>query len=96
MFRQYFQPLKIHESFNVLVQELEDDLEIGAVTVDLDVNINFIKMMKAITYLKRPEVLFLAGATDVKIPLTDGQDILGNISLFYILGKFLILLDWQL
>lgn len=55
-------------------------------TVDLDVNINFIKIMKAITYLKRPDVLFLAGATDVKIALTDGQEILGNITriLFFI------------
>lgn len=63
----------------MLIKELIDDLEVGAVTVDLDVNINFIKLMKAITYLRRPDVLFLAGATDIKVPLTKQSEIIGKL-----------------
>lgn len=36
-------------------------------------------MMKAVTYLKRPDVLFLAGATDVKIKLIGDTEIIGNL-----------------
>lgn len=34
----------------------------------MDVNLNFIKLMKASIYMNRPEVIFLVGATDNKIP----------------------------
>ncbi|KAJ8723507.1 hypothetical protein PYW08_003419 [Mythimna loreyi] len=41
-----------------------DDPEIGAVVMDCDFKVNLPKMNKAITYLGRPEVHFLCGATD--------------------------------
>ncbi|XP_073955292.1 uncharacterized protein [Choristoneura fumiferana] len=45
-------------------QYLEDDLDIGAVVFDNDYKVNMPKMYKAQAYLRRPEVLFLNGATD--------------------------------
>lgn len=68
----------MHETFPTLLNELVDDPDIGAVTVDLDINICFMKIMRAIIYLQRPDVLFLAGATDIKVPLTVKSDIIGK------------------
>ncbi|KAL0830363.1 hypothetical protein ABMA28_002551 [Loxostege sticticalis] len=45
-------------------QYLDDDPEVGAVVCDCDFNVNLIKMHKAIMYLRRPDVLFITGATD--------------------------------
>ncbi|XP_059052963.1 uncharacterized protein LOC131847404 [Achroia grisella] len=54
------------------VQYLNDDEEIGAVVFDSDFQANLPKMYKAITYLRRPEVIFLNGATDRHIVFKPG------------------------
>ena len=43
----------------------------GAVVIDLDANINYIKMMKAVLHLKNPECLFIVGGNDVFVPFED-------------------------
>ncbi|XP_072932520.1 uncharacterized protein [Epargyreus clarus] len=59
-------------------QYLEDDEEIGAVVFDSDFKVNIPKMYKAITYLERPEVIFINGASDKYIPLKPGSLSLGT------------------
>jgi hypothetical protein len=55
------------------------DQDVGAVVIDLDVNINYIKMMKAVQHLRDPECLFVVGGIDTFVPF---QDII-------IIGEFL-------
>ncbi|GFG35743.1 hypothetical protein Cfor_05197 [Coptotermes formosanus] len=57
------------EEFKAEIQNL--DQEVGAVVVDFDANINYIKMMKAVLHLRDPQCLFVAGATDVFVPAED-------------------------
>lgn len=57
-----------------LVNCCEANHNIGAVIVDYDVNFNFVKLQKAVEYLKRPDVIFITGATETKIAV--GHDIL--------------------
>lgn len=67
------------------VQYLQDDLEIGAVVFDSDYKINLPKLYRAITYLKRPDVHFISGATDRLVPFSPGVIGLGKFALPYIL-----------
>ncbi|XP_047530943.1 4-nitrophenylphosphatase-like [Vanessa atalanta] len=60
------------------IEYLTDDEEIGAVVFDSDFKVNLPKMYKALTYLKRPEVLFVNGATDRYVPLKPGSLALGT------------------
>ncbi|KAJ8716480.1 hypothetical protein PYW07_003107 [Mythimna separata] len=46
------------------LQYMKDDPEIGAVVMDCDFKVNLPKINKATTYLGRPDVHFLCGATD--------------------------------
>lgn len=43
----------------------------GAVVIDLDANINYIKMMKAVLHLREPECLFVVGGNDEFVPFED-------------------------
>ncbi|KOB74801.1 4-nitrophenylphosphatase [Operophtera brumata] len=52
------EPLDHYEKF---VEYLKDDEEIAAVVFDSDFKINLAKIYKAVTYLSRPDVLFLSG-----------------------------------
>lgn len=61
-------PDRIDERLEELPRNFHDNEEIGAVVMDLDVNLNYVKLLKAIVYLQRPEVLFILAATDKKIP----------------------------
>ena len=45
----------------------------------MDININYIKILKALNLLKRSDVLFLVGAQDITIPLS---------SEFYLIGWY--------
>jgi hypothetical protein len=44
---------------------------VGAVVIDFDLNINYIKMMKAVLHLRNPECLFVVGGNDVFVPFED-------------------------
>ncbi|XP_023944435.2 uncharacterized protein LOC112050404 [Bicyclus anynana] len=60
------------------IEYLTDDEEIGAVVFDSDFKVNLPKLYKALTYLRRPEVLFINGATDRYVPLKAGVLTLGT------------------
>jgi len=63
-------PDKIEESYADLVKHTQDDnTDIGAVVVDLDLNLNYYKLLKALVYLQRPEVLFITSVTDKSFTL---------------------------
>ncbi|CAH0399694.1 unnamed protein product [Chilo suppressalis] len=59
-------------------QYLEDDLDVGAVVFDSDFRVNLPRLYKAMTYLRRPEVLFINGATDAYVQCKPGCLILGT------------------
>ncbi|XP_072932514.1 uncharacterized protein [Epargyreus clarus] len=61
------------DSYTEYVHYLDDDEEIGAVVFDCDFRVNMPKMYKAITYLKRPDVLFINGASDKTVSLKPGS-----------------------
>jgi hypothetical protein len=46
--------------------------------MDFDMNINYIKMMKAVLHLKNPDCLFVVGSLDVHVPAQND---------FYVIGK---------
>ncbi|XP_026319195.1 4-nitrophenylphosphatase-like [Hyposmocoma kahamanoa] len=65
------------DQYTDFVEYLAQDEEIGAVVFDSDFKINLPKLYKASTYLKRPEVEFINGATDRVVPLQRGLMALG-------------------
>lgn len=54
------------------------DPKVGAVVIDIDVNLSLAHLMKAKCYLEQnPNCLFIAGATDHIIPLGSSKDVIG-------------------
>ncbi|EFA02139.1 Pyridoxal phosphate phosphatase-like Protein [Tribolium castaneum] len=51
--------------------------EIGAIIADIDLNLDFVNLQKSVNLLKRPEVIFLVGATNVAVPLGLDRVMLG-------------------
>lgn len=70
-------PYEIEESFAEVIRLSQDNENVGAVVVDVDININYQKLLKCATYLRRPEVLFITGATDTKITVGTTTMIVG-------------------
>ncbi|CAG9787914.1 unnamed protein product [Diatraea saccharalis] len=66
------------ENYRDYLIYLEDDLDVGAVVFDSDFRVNLPRLYKALTYLKRPEVLFINGATDRHVPFKPGCMVLGT------------------
>ncbi|ETN60927.1 4-nitrophenylphosphatase [Anopheles darlingi] len=59
-------------------EQRERDPIVGAVVVDIDVNLSLQQLMKAKCYLERsPDCVFIAGATDYVIPLDASMDVIG-------------------
>jgi ribonucleotide monophosphatase NagD (HAD superfamily) len=79
VFVQPYHAVETLEEFKAEVLNL--DQEVGAVVVDFDVNINYIKMMKAVLHLKDPECLFVVGTGDLFIPVEDAT----------LIGRFCVL-----
>jgi ribonucleotide monophosphatase NagD (HAD superfamily) len=68
----FIQPDHAVKSIVELKEEiLKLDQEVGAVVVDFDANINYMKMMKAVLHLRDPECLFVVGGNDVFVPFQD-------------------------
>ncbi|XP_075973183.1 uncharacterized protein LOC142974625 [Anticarsia gemmatalis] len=55
----------------------QDDPEVGAVVFDCDIRTNLAKMHRSVACLRRPDVLFLCGATDRHVVYKKGCPILG-------------------
>lgn len=47
----------------------KDNEDIGAVIIDIDLNVNYIKLLKSMVYLQRSDVLFITGGADTKVPM---------------------------
>lgn len=60
--------------------QVNDGQPVRAVVVDTDINLNYLKLTKAITFLKHPDCIFLVGGTETQIPITADFDILGKLS----------------
>ncbi|XP_077297347.1 uncharacterized protein LOC143919041 [Arctopsyche grandis] len=65
------------EDLSKLLAHAKDDPSIGAIYVDMDININYIKILKAVSALRRDDVLYLVGAFDKIVPVTSESFILG-------------------
>lgn len=53
------------------------DDKIGAVIAEIDLNVDFVNLQKAVALIKKPEVIFLAGPRDMVIPLGLDRVMLG-------------------
>ncbi|XP_049861083.1 glycerol-3-phosphate phosphatase-like isoform X1 [Schistocerca gregaria] len=62
------------------------DSSYGAVVVDYDPNINYLKMMKAVVLLKKPDCIFVAGATDETVMFRSDLKMIGP-------GSFLSIME---
>lgn len=51
--------------------------DVGAVIVDLDININYAKLCRAQLLLSNSNVLFLFGSTDPKVPVAKNISYMG-------------------
>nr|CAD7404448.1 unnamed protein product [Timema poppensis] len=82
-------PYPIVEDLPSLMRELSNlDSDVGTVVIDTDPNINFIKMMKAVQYLKKPDCHFILAASDVSAILTKDLNLIGPGCFSALLEKF--------
>ncbi|XP_026289110.1 glycerol-3-phosphate phosphatase-like [Frankliniella occidentalis] len=67
----------MEEDLGAMLRAIHEDTDIGAVIVDLDVNLTFMDLVKATNHLKRPDCMFLVGATDSFVTFDEGKILLG-------------------
>ncbi|XP_063231024.1 glycerol-3-phosphate phosphatase-like isoform X2 [Bacillus rossius redtenbacheri] len=66
------------EELGVLTAELNKlSTDVRAVCVDTDINLSYLNLMKAARHLRDPECLFVVGATDANIPITEKDVYIG-------------------
>lgn len=76
----YLQPDNILESVAIhLKNNFELDPEVGAVVVGFDQFISYPKMMKAASYLKNKDCIFIATNTDEQFPHEGGNIVIPGL-----------------
>ncbi|XP_044736958.1 phosphoglycolate phosphatase 1A, chloroplastic-like [Chrysoperla carnea] len=78
--------IKSWADLNKLLPELHNT-DVGAVIVDLDVNINYAKLCRAQLLLSNSNVLFLFGSADPKIPVAKNVSFMGFDNFLEMLKK---------
>lgn len=58
----------MEEDEKALLTNQEIDEDVGAVVMDFDFNLTFLKLMKCSLYLSKEDVIFLTGGNDLKVP----------------------------
>lgn len=75
----FVQPDYAVQTISDFVEELwKLDEDVGAVVIDFDMNINYIKMMKAVLHLRDPDCLFVTGALDLHVPVEKDMNVIGK------------------
>ncbi|EDW81885.1 uncharacterized protein Dwil_GK25499 [Drosophila willistoni] len=67
----------IEENYESLAKHIFDRQPVSAVIIDVDFNLSSAKLMRAHLYLRRPECILIAGATDRILPVAKGVNIIG-------------------
>lgn len=62
---------------DLALDTLGDNTEVGAVIVDVDVNINWAQLQQAKTFLKNSEVLFITGAGEMVTTVSSSATLIG-------------------
>lgn len=70
-------PHHMIDDFVSLWKAVKDDNPVKAVIIDSDFNVSSTILIRAEIYLKNPECLFIAGTTDMMLPITKGFKIIG-------------------
>lgn len=70
-------PHEQYEDFGALWKAVKDDEPVKAVIIDADFNVSSTKLIRAEIYLKNPECLFIAGTTDMMVPISQSFKIIG-------------------
>lgn len=68
----------IEGSVETLVQKVGENKDVGAIVFDVDFNLNYLSIQKALVHLKRPDVHFIIGSADRLIPFTADTILLGK------------------
>ncbi|CAG9859900.1 unnamed protein product [Phyllotreta striolata] len=71
-------PITLEENVNAVLAHNEEDSEVGAVIMDNDVNLNYLKLQKAFWYLRKPDCLFLVTHRDKVAPFGAKGPLIGN------------------
>ncbi|KAK4887032.1 hypothetical protein RN001_003303 [Aquatica leii] len=71
-------PEHTEDSLRGVINNLRDNENIGAVVLDFDPNVNYLKLVKAINYLQREDVLFLSASTGTFATI-ENRIILGGV-----------------
>lgn len=75
-----FQPDKpVGQSLAHVWEQLKENSPVRAVVMDSDLNINYVKLLRAIRYLKDPNCLFIVCGTENEIPYLDDLIIIGRL-----------------
>lgn len=59
----------------------DGDDKVGAVVIDFDFKTDYLRLLKAVNNAMNPETLFIAAATDKRIPIEEKRFVFGNIFL---------------
>ncbi|XP_034238668.1 glycerol-3-phosphate phosphatase-like [Thrips palmi] len=76
----------VEETLESILENIDPDPDVGAVVVDLDINLSYTDLNKAANYLLKPDCRLYAGATDTAVTFDGGRVVVGP-------GPFLQILE---